>query len=75
MGVTDPINAAPETAEQVCDRVLLAAQFIPVQALGTTDDCGFAPFADDASTSRELAFEKIRARVEGTMRASEALGA
>jgi 5-methyltetrahydropteroyltriglutamate--homocysteine methyltransferase len=27
------------------------------------DDCGFAPFADDQSTSREVAFEKIRSRV------------
>src|SRR5262245_58929680 len=26
-------------------RTLLAARYIPVQSLGTTDDCGFAPFA------------------------------
>jgi hypothetical protein len=37
------------------------------------DDCGFAPFADDASTSREIAFEKIRARVAGTALAAERL--
>ena len=43
-----------------------AAEIIPVNQLGTTDDCGFSPFADDDSTSREIAFEKIRARVEGT---------
>jgi 5-methyltetrahydropteroyltriglutamate--homocysteine methyltransferase len=73
VGVTDPINPAVETAEIVCDRVLQAARYIPVQSLGTTDDCGFAPFADDASTSREIAFEKIRARVEGTARAAQAL--
>jgi len=41
--------------------------------LGTTDDCGFAPFADDASTSREIAFAKIRARVEGTQLAAREL--
>src|ERR1700722_6794309 len=41
--------------------------------LGTTDDCGFAPFADDTSTSRDIAFAKIRARVEGTRLASQQL--
>ena len=66
VGVTDPIDPAVETADQVCDRVLLAARHVPVSQLGTTDDCGFAPFADDASTSREVAFQKIRARVDGT---------
>ena len=25
-----------------------AAEFIPLAQLGTTDDCGFAPFGDDA---------------------------
>jgi 5-methyltetrahydropteroyltriglutamate--homocysteine methyltransferase len=73
VGVTDPINPAVETAEQVRDRILLAASYLPVSQLGTTDDCGFAPFADDASTSREIAFEKIRARVAGTKLAAQRL--
>jgi 5-methyltetrahydropteroyltriglutamate--homocysteine methyltransferase len=73
VGVTDPIHPAVETPGQVRDRVLLAAQYLPVSQLGTTDDCGFAPFADDLSTSRDIAFEKIRARVEGTKKAAEAL--
>ena len=73
VGVTDPIDPAVETPEQVRDRILLAAEYVPVPALGTTDDCGFAPFADDASTSREIAFEKIRARVAGTKLAAERL--
>ena len=73
VGVIDPINRAVETAEQVRDRVLEAAQFIPIESLGTTDDCGFSPFADDTSTSRETAFAKIRSRVEGTALASVAL--
>ena len=34
---------------------------IPLGQLGTTDDCGFAPFADDTSTARDTAFPKIRA--------------
>lgn len=42
--------------------------------LGTTDDCGFAPFADDTSTARTTAFAKIKARVEGTQLAAAQLG-
>ena len=73
VGVTDPINARLETPEEVCSRVLEAAEFIPLEQLGTTDDCGFSPFGDDVSTSRELAFQKIRSRVLGTALASERL--
>jgi methionine synthase II (cobalamin-independent) len=73
VGVTNPINPTVETPEQVRDRVLEAVEFIPRESLGTTDDCGFSPFADDVSTSRDIAFAKIRSRVEGTRMASEAL--
>jgi 5-methyltetrahydropteroyltriglutamate--homocysteine methyltransferase len=73
IGVTDPIDPRIETAEQVRDRVMEAAEIIPAESLGTTDDCGFSPFADDTSTSRETAFAKIRSRVEGTRLASQIL--
>lgn len=73
IGVIDPINPVVETAEQVCARVLEAAKYIPVEQLGTTDDCGFSPFDDDRSTSRQIAFDKIRARIEGTRMAEEIL--
>ncbi len=74
IGVIDPINPVIETAAQVRDRVLEAAAFVPLEQLGTTDDCGFAPFADDISTARDVAFGKIRARVEGTELAARELG-
>jgi 5-methyltetrahydropteroyltriglutamate--homocysteine methyltransferase len=74
IGVTDPIDPTVETAEQVRDRVLEAAEYIPLDQLGTTDDCGFAPFADDTSTARATAFAKIRARVDGTQLAAAQLG-
>lgn len=74
VGVIDPINPQVETPDQVRDRVLLAARYLPLAQLGTTDDCGFAPFADDTSTSRDLAFQKIRARVAGTQLAAQQLG-
>jgi 5-methyltetrahydropteroyltriglutamate--homocysteine methyltransferase len=74
VGVTDPIDPRVETAPEVRDRVLEAARFIDPARLGTTDDCGFSPFGDDTSTSRDTAFAKIRARVEGTALASKELG-
>ncbi len=74
IGVTDPIDPKIETPQNVCDRVLEASRFIPIESLGTTDDCGFSPFADDTSTSRETAFAKIRSRVEGTAMAGKILG-
>jgi 5-methyltetrahydropteroyltriglutamate--homocysteine methyltransferase len=73
VGVTDPIDPRVETPEEVRDRVLEAAEFVPRDRLGTTDDCGFSPFGDDTSTSRETAFAKIRARIEGTELAADEL--
>jgi len=74
VGVIDPIDPTIETTQDVFDRVLEAAEYIPVDQLGTTDDCGFSPFADDTSTARDTAFAKIRSRVEGTELASGRLG-
>jgi 5-methyltetrahydropteroyltriglutamate--homocysteine methyltransferase len=74
IGVIDPINPTIETPEQVCDRILEAASFIPIAQLGSTDDCGFAPFADDVSTARDTAFKKIQARVQGTELAARKFG-
>jgi 5-methyltetrahydropteroyltriglutamate--homocysteine methyltransferase len=73
IGVIDINSPRIETPEEVRDRVLEAAQFIPLNQLGTTDDCGFSPFCDDKSTTRETAFSKIRSRVEGTRLAEEKL--
>ena len=74
VGVIAPIDSRVETPEEVRDRILEAARFIPPDRLGTTDDCGFAPFSDDTSTTREKAFEKIRARVLGTQLAADEIG-
>jgi 5-methyltetrahydropteroyltriglutamate--homocysteine methyltransferase len=74
VGVTDPIDPRIETPEDVRDRVLEAARFIDPGHLGTTDDCGFSPFGDDTSTSRDAAFSKIQARITGTAMASAELG-
>jgi 5-methyltetrahydropteroyltriglutamate--homocysteine methyltransferase len=74
IGVIDPINPRVETPEEVRDQILQAAEHIPVDQLGSCDDCGFSPFGDDVSTSRDIAFDKIRNRVEGTRLASDSLG-
>jgi 5-methyltetrahydropteroyltriglutamate--homocysteine methyltransferase len=74
VGVISTIDPHVDTPEEVRDRVLEAAEYIPLEQLGTTDDCGFSPFSDDTSTTREKAFAKIRARVEGTKLAEKALG-
>ena len=74
VGVIDVIDNAVESAQTVKDRILKAAKHIPLDQLGTTDDCGFSPFGDDLATSRDTAFSKIEARVAGTQLASEVLG-
>jgi 5-methyltetrahydropteroyltriglutamate--homocysteine methyltransferase len=73
IGVIDVLNPAVESAETVRDRILEAATYIPLSQLGTTDDCGFSPFCDDVSTTRETAFAKITARIEGTRLAESIL--
>jgi 5-methyltetrahydropteroyltriglutamate--homocysteine methyltransferase len=74
LGVTNVNDPRVESAEEVRDTILQAAEYLPVERLGTTDDCGFSPFGDDRSTARRTAFAKIEARVEGTHLAREALG-
>jgi 5-methyltetrahydropteroyltriglutamate--homocysteine methyltransferase len=75
VGVIAPIDPRVESPEEVRDRILEAAEYIPLAQLGTTDDCGFSPFSDDTSTSRDTAFAKITARVLGTALAAKTLGA
>jgi 5-methyltetrahydropteroyltriglutamate--homocysteine methyltransferase len=74
VGVVAPIDPRIETPEEIRDRILEAAKYIPLEQLGTTDDCGFSPFCDDTSTTRGTAFAKIRARVQGTALAAKILG-
>jgi 5-methyltetrahydropteroyltriglutamate--homocysteine methyltransferase len=74
VGVTDPIDPKVETPDEVAARVIEAAEYIPLSQLGVTDDCGFSPFGDDQSTAREIAFAKIRARIEGLALAESRMG-
>jgi 5-methyltetrahydropteroyltriglutamate--homocysteine methyltransferase len=74
VGVIAPGNPRMETAEEVRDRVLEASEYVPVEQLGTTDDCGFSPFSDNTATTRDTAFAKIKARVAGTALAERIIG-
>ncbi len=73
IGVVDPADPRIETAAEIRDAVLEASYYIPPDQLGTTDNSGFAPFADNPLTDQDTAFEKIRARVEGTAQAEKIL--
>jgi 5-methyltetrahydropteroyltriglutamate--homocysteine methyltransferase len=66
LGVTNVLDPRVETPEEIRDTILEALEIIPVAQFGTTDDCGFSPFADDISTSRDIAFAKIKSRIDGT---------
>ena len=71
LGVTDVLNPRIETPQEISDLLVEASEYIPVAQLGSTDDCGFSPFADDVSTAREIAFAKIKARIDGTRLAGQ----
>jgi len=81
MGVINPLTPEVETPDQVKNDLVMAAQYIPVERLGATDDCGFSPFSRDEKPShgspdfaRDIAMQKISARIEGARMASEELG-
>jgi len=81
IGVINPQNPRVETPQEVCDDLVLASKYIPKERLGSTDDCGFSPFSVDVKpkhgspdAARDIAFQKIKSRVEGTAMASEKLG-
>jgi methionine synthase II (cobalamin-independent) len=81
IGVINPQNPRVESPQEVAEQLIRAANHIPKEQLGSTDDCGFSPFSIDEKPNhgspdyaREVAFQKIRNRVEGTRLAAEKLG-
>lgn len=81
VGVINPLNPRVESAEEVRDALVRASNFIPKERLGSTDDCGFSPFSIDEKPNhgspdfaRDVAFQKIANRVQGTRLAAEKLG-
>ena len=81
MGVINPLTPEVETPEQVRDDLVTAARHIPIERLGATDNCGFSPFSRDLKPqhgspdfARDVAMQKITARLAGARMASEELG-
>jgi methionine synthase II (cobalamin-independent) len=80
IGVINPQDPRVETPEEVCADLMLASKYIPKERLGATDDCGFSPFSIDVKpkhgspdVARDIAFQKIKSRIEGARIASEKL--
>ncbi|MBV9058296.1 MAG: 5-methyltetrahydropteroyltriglutamate--homocysteine methyltransferase [Pseudonocardiales bacterium] len=81
IGVCVTQSPRPESAQEIRDQLIRAANFIDKQRIGSTDDCGFSPFSIDEKPNhgspdyaRDIAFQKIKSRVEGTRMAAEKLG-
>ena len=81
IGVISPQNPRVESAEEVKNQLLSAANYIDKWQLGSTDDCGFSPFSIDVKPNhgspdyaRDVAFRKMENRVRGTTMAAEELG-
>jgi methionine synthase II (cobalamin-independent) len=81
IAVINPLDPIVETPEQVASELMAAARHIPRERLGATDDCGFSPFSRDVKPkhgspdlARDIAMQKIAARLEGARIASERLG-
>ncbi|MBV8994774.1 MAG: 5-methyltetrahydropteroyltriglutamate--homocysteine methyltransferase [Pseudonocardiales bacterium] len=81
IGVCVGQSPRPESPQEICDQLVRAANFIDKQRIGSTDDCGFSPFSIDEKPNhgspdyaRDIAFQKIKNRVEGTRMAAEKLG-
>ncbi len=81
IGVINPQNPRVESPEEIKNQLVRAADFIPKERLGATDDCGFSPFSIDEKPNhgspdyaRDVAFQKMENRVKGTQAAAEELG-
>jgi methionine synthase II (cobalamin-independent) len=81
LGVINPLNPRIESPQEVAEQLIRAANFIDKNQIGSTDDCGFSPFSIDEKPNhgspdyaREVAFSKIKSRVEGSRMAADKLG-
>jgi len=81
VGVCNVSSPRVESPQEIADQLIRAANFIDKNQIGSTDDCGFSPFSIDEKPNygspdyaRDVAFTKIKARVEGSRLAAEKLG-
>lgn len=81
IGSTVTQSPRVESPQEIAGHLVRAANFIAKEQIGSTDDCGFSPFSIDEKPNhgspdhaRDVAFDKIRSRVEGSRLAAEKLG-
>jgi len=81
IGTTVTQSPRVESPQEVAEQLIRAANFIDKNQIGSTDDCGFSPFSIDEKPNhgspdyaRDVAFGKIKSRVEGSRLAAEKLG-
>lgn len=81
IGSTVTQSPRVESPQEIADNLIRAANFIDKNQIGSTDDCGFSPFSIDEKPNhgspdyaRDVAFQKIASRVEGSRLAAEKLG-
>ena len=81
LGAISGQSPRAESAQEVCDLLVKGASYLPKERIGSTDDCGFSPFSIDEKPqhgspdyARDVAFQKIANRIEGTKMAAEKLG-
>jgi len=81
IGSTVTQSPRVESPQEIAGHLVRAANFIAREQIGSTDDCGFSPFSIDEKPNhgspdhaRDVAFDKIRSRVEGSRLAAEKLG-
>ena len=73
LGFVSHLAKDVETPKRIAERIVLAKEhlgFIP----GVSECCGYSPFCNDLTTTREWAFEKIKTRTEGAKLAAQQLG-
>ncbi|KAN0023256.1 hypothetical protein ACTFIU_011423 [Dictyostelium citrinum] len=71
-GVTE-ISSFVEPVGNILDTILSIAKIVPIDQFGITDSCGFSPFYDDKSCSRNTALEKMKNRSEAVAKAQNIL--
>ncbi len=81
IGVCNVSSPRAESPQEIADQLIRAANFIDKNQIGSTDDCGYSPFSIDEKPNygspdyaRDVAFAKIKARVEGSRLAADKLG-
>ncbi|UJF25120.1 hypothetical protein L0B52_02955 [Suttonella sp. R2A3] len=73
LGFVSHLNKEIELPTRIAERIVLASDILG-QVPGVSECCGYSPFCNDLTTTREWAFEKIRARVAGAQLAAKKLG-